>query len=254
MSLAMTNAGRAMPGPSTTPRLRHAGLNVASRPHPAFRRSMPARSRHVVRGMFIQWEGLIQSLRDQGIDSLPPREAEQAVKSGKAVLVDVRPAKFHEQAHIPGSKNVPLFEYLTLSNLNGVGSVLKFIAMKANGVQPTVFNPEFLQGIKAAAGEDTTLILYCEAGGTMEASTSFPYGKDSRSLKAIWKVTNDSVLPSQRVQHLAGGLYGWWRDGRDVEGEYTGAEAGRTPNAVASSAGVGAADSEKPLDTREADE
>lgn len=74
---------------------------------------------------------------------------------------------------------------------------------------------------------------------TLPVALAHPSGPDSSaaSTDTTSQVTNDSVLPSQRVQHLAGGLYGWWRDGRDVEGEYTGAEAGRTPNAVGETRG-----------------
>jgi hypothetical protein len=55
----------------------------------------------------------------------------------------------------------------------------------ANGVAPVEPNPEFLEELKAAAaGGAKGIVLADEAGGTLEPTASFQFGKPSRSLKA----------------------------------------------------------------------
>jgi hypothetical protein len=67
--------------------------------------------------------------------------------------------------------------------------------MKANGVNPTDVNPDFVsQATAAAEGGKRAVIVACEAGGKTEVTAQFPYGKPSRSLKAAWKVGVHALL------------------------------------------------------------
>ena len=86
----------------------------------------------------------------------------------------------------------------------------------------------------AAAGTDKIVILACEAGGSVAATSSFPTGKASRSLKAAFKLLHTDTLPVERVMHLNGGVLGWYNAGLRMEGEeeYDTSRAGRTPNGV----------------------
>lgn len=46
----------------------------------------------------------------QAFDSTPPLEASDMVQSGDWVLVDLRPASRHREAHPQGAANVPLYK------------------------------------------------------------------------------------------------------------------------------------------------
>ena len=49
----------------------------------------------------------------------------------------------------------------------------------------------------------------CDAGGTCEAVPGFIYGKQSRSLQAVYKAVDEANVPADMVGHVAGGLRGW---------------------------------------------
>lgn len=53
---------------------------------------------------------------------------------------------------------------------------------RSNGVNPVDQNPRFAEQMRAVAG-GKSVIMACEAGGTMTPSTNFPEGKASRSLQ-----------------------------------------------------------------------
>ena len=75
----------------------------------------------------------------------------------------------------------------------------------ANGVTPTQPNPELSRAVAAAAAGGRTVVLACEAGGTLQPSVSFAQGKVSRSLKAAWK-----------VGYWVRWVFGGWRGGSHV--------------------------------------
>lgn len=52
----------------------------------------------------------------------------------------------------------------------------------ANGVTPVEQNPDFVAQLADAGPR---VILACEAGGVLDPSSSFPFGKESRSLKVL---------------------------------------------------------------------
>jgi rhodanese-related sulfurtransferase len=98
-------------------------------------------------------------------------------------------------------------------------------------------NPEFSAQVAAAAADGKAAIIACEAGGTTAASTSFPTGKPSRSLKAAWRILYNKTLPPERVLHLEGGVLAWYRAGLPMTGEYDPSQAFNTPNAAGGSDG-----------------
>lgn len=126
------------------------------------------------------------------------------------------------------------------------------IVPQANGVTPVEANPDFATKIQEL-GVDT-VVLMCEAGGTMEPSTNFKvcdarlhtafpscypcdhqFGKESQSLKAAF-VALDAGVPCT-VVHLDGGVYGWFNADLPMEGEYDGSNAARTPQIAAKPSG-----------------
>lgn len=88
----------------------------------------------------------------------------------------------------------------------------------------------------AAESGKKAVILACEAGGSMMATSTFPTGKASRSLKAAWKLLHTKTLPVEKVYHLEGGVIGWYQAGFPMNGEYDTSKAYNTPNAVDNSA------------------
>ena len=49
-------------------------------------------------------------------------------------------------------------------------------------------------------------------------------------LLLLLQVVSSGSLPANRVQHLAGGVYGWFGAGLPMVGEYDASAAGTTPN------------------------
>ncbi|KAK9820547.1 hypothetical protein WJX72_011515 [[Myrmecia] bisecta] len=171
------------------------------------------------------WEFLVA----QGLKSISPEEAQERVKAGTDVLVDVRPAEAYEKAHPEGALSAPMFQVINLGTGFSLGRLAKAAAMAANGVTPTERNPNFVQELKKAAG-DKGVILFCEAGGTLLPSANFATGKTSRSLKASYTAIAEAGL--KKVAHLDGGAFGWFKAGLPFDGEYDTSNVGRTPNAA----------------------
>lgn len=176
-------------------------------------------------------------LTEEKVKSILPEEAMRMVTAGEAVLVDVRKPEDYEQSHAQDSVSVPLFRAVNplKTDLKGM---LKFAVYAVNGVGAVEANPDFEDEVAAVSG-DKAAIFYCEAGGMLEPTPNFMYGRESRSLKAAYKVLVDERVKT--VYHLSGGLFQWYKDGFEFTGEYNTANVGRTPN----SAAVGTYDDKK---------
>lgn len=178
---------------------------------------------------FPRWDLIYDELNKSQLESILPSDAAALIEEGRAVLVDVRPKEFYEKGHPEGAVSAPVFQNMGLSQIS-MGKLLKMGAMALNGVTPTEYNPEFVALIKEAAAEGKAVILACEAGGTMAATTNFPTGKTSRSLKGCWQVIRSGA--ASKCYHLEGGVYRWFASGLPMTGEYDGKQVGRTPAAV----------------------
>ncbi len=107
------------------------------------RRSVPCSSHIVVRAAAAtqqnvkmpSWEQMHKQLTTQHrLESISPREAQKLVKSGKFVLVDVRPPDVFEKAHPEGAQSAPLFQSVKWSQPD-FKKYLRAIAFMANGVK-----------------------------------------------------------------------------------------------------------------------
>lgn len=107
---------------------------------------------------------------------------------------------------------------------------MRGVLQMANGVSPVYPNPDFTEQLKKIAASGKGLIIYCETGGSLAPSANFPTGKQSRSLEAVYTCHSTGI--TKKVAHLAQGVYGYYKAGGAMEGEYTGANAGRTPGAA----------------------
>lgn len=181
------------------------------------------------------WDSIYKQLNFKyGLKSISVDEAAILIDEGKAVLLDVRLAEDFAESHPKDAASVPAFRIIKAQDGVGFSRMLKSLLMKANGVTPTEGHPEFPTNAAAVAGAEKVVILACEAGGSPLATSTFPTGKASRSLKAAWKLLHTGVLPAERVVHLDGGVLAWYKAGLRMEGnlEYDPSKAGRTPNAV----------------------
>lgn len=162
------------------------------------------------------------------METVPPQQAVELTSNGKFVLVDVRQSDLYDEAHAEGAVNVPLFQKLDWSK--GGWQVLKGVAYVVNGVQPVEANPDFVEEVKKITDTGVGVIMYCEAGGTMQPSTNFMTGKTSRSLKAAYRVLSENL--TEDVLHLEGGMFGYFISECPIKGKYNPENAGKTPAAA----------------------
>eukprot|EP00192_Tetraselmis_astigmatica_P020176 CAMPEP_0117684112 /NCGR_PEP_ID=MMETSP0804-20121206/20876_1 /TAXON_ID=1074897 /ORGANISM="Tetraselmis astigmatica, Strain CCMP880" /LENGTH=206 /DNA_ID=CAMNT_0005494983 /DNA_START=89 /DNA_END=709 /DNA_ORIENTATION=+ len=136
--------------------------------------------------MATKWPEMWRALNDLQLDSLPPSEAMRMVTAGEAVLVDVRLKEDFEKCHALESTNVPLFKRVDLFNTDMKG-VFRFFVYGMNGVSAVEPSTTFSDDLAEVVG-DKAVIFYCEAGGTIEPTPNFLWGRESRSLRAAYKV------------------------------------------------------------------
>lgn len=152
--------------------------------------SAPSRAQVIARANAqdndVPWRVQWLALNENDVPTIEPEEAMRMVTAGEAVIVDVRvPADF-DKSHALDAVNVPLFKRVDIFNTDLKG-LMRFAVYSLNGVTAVEPNKDFTeQVVKAANGK--AVILYCEAGGTMEPTPNFLYGKESRSLRGAYKV------------------------------------------------------------------
>ena len=174
-----------------------------------------------------EWSETWRFLTDKGLTSVSAERAQEMVASGQWTLVDVRPSSLYESAHAEGAISVPLFDNFGWSGASPMAYV-RAVAYMVNGVAPVVPNETFSEEIAKAKEAGKGFIFYCETGGTMQPSTNFMFGKESRSLKACYRaLQKDGELAAA---HLEGGLFAWYNSQLPMIGDYDTGNAGRTPN------------------------
>merc|ERR1719235_3167378 len=158
-------------------------FSATSRRNPAGSSSRRSNPRcQAMKNWEVMQPDLYKMLESGDFVTSPPEEVLDMVEDGKAVLVDVRLAEDYEQVHA------------------------------LNGVKGTEENPNFVSGVEEVfrgLGQGQRLYFMCDAGGTCEAVPGFIYGKQSRSLQAVYKAVDEANVPTDMVGHVAGGLRGW---------------------------------------------
>lgn len=177
-----------------------------------------------------EWSEIWRSLTDSELQSVNPLRAKDMIDTGKWIFVDVRPRSIYDKAHIEGALSVPLFDDIDWSKASPMG-YLRAAAYLVNGVTPVVPNESFDEEIRKARQNGKGFVFYCETGGTIDPSTNFMYGKQSRSLKASFRSLQ--LDPEFPIAHLDGGIFAWTRTNLPTMGEYDPGNAGRTPNIAA---------------------
>lgn len=176
-----------------------------------------------------KWPEVYRGLVSKKLSTIPPEAASKLLAKGNYAFIDVRLPKDHEKSHPEGSVSVPMYQTITTDNLDAT-KLFKFIAYSFNGVNPVEPNPAFVEEVRAAMKGKKGLIVFCEAGGTLRPTVSFPEGKASRSLQAAFRILNEGI--ATEVLHLERGAYGWFQAGLPFVGEYA-PDLGRTPMAAA---------------------
>jgi len=166
------------------------------------------------------WESIQPELTTKyNIKAVTVEEANELLAGSSHVLIDVRPSGQYEEGHPKGAISVPAFRVIE-GGKNGVQSFMRFAVMSLNGVTPTESDPDFPAALDAAAAANPnkTFLFICKEGGTLTPSTTFPAGKVSRSLKAIWRAChNGSKLDSSKMVHVEGGIRAWAQAGLEME-------------------------------------
>jgi rhodanese-related sulfurtransferase len=148
---------------------------------------------------FPRFTSVLQYLDYDGVTSVSVPEAKAMVDKGDWVLVDVRPMT-RKAYKIDGAIEVPIFEVVDMIVFGDLSTrtKMKAVAHTLNGVAPMEINKDFAaQVVKAADG--LGVILMCEDGGSIDPLAL----KDSRSIKAAWKLT--TANPGYPTAHLKGG-------------------------------------------------
>lgn len=135
----------------------------------------------------VEWKDQFMALSEAKVKSILPEEAMRMVTAGEAVLVDVRKAEDYNTSHALDAVSVPLFQAVNPLKTDMKG-MLKFAVYAINGVGAVEPNLNFEDEVAALVG-DKAVIMYCEAGGMLEPTPNFMYGRESRSLKACYKVS-----------------------------------------------------------------
>jgi rhodanese-related sulfurtransferase len=152
---------------------------------------------------FPRFTSVLQYLDYDGVESIDVAKAKELVDKGDWVLVDVRPMT-RKAYKIDGALEIPIFEVIDMVVFGDLSTrtKMKAVAHTLNGVTPMEVNKDFAaQVVKAADG--LGVILMCEDGGSIDPLAA----KDSRSIKAAWKLT--TANPGYPTAHLKGGTKAW---------------------------------------------
>mmetsp|Transcript_21189 Transcript_21189/g.40465 ORF Transcript_21189/g.40465 Transcript_21189/m.40465 type:complete len:280 (-) Transcript_21189:178-1017(-) len=156
------------------------------------------------------WEKQYSFLKDR-LTSIDSNELQDLLEKGW-VFLDVRPYEDFEAYHPIGAVNVPVNQYIAGTSAK---QLLRKSLFAMQAVKPIEANPDFDSMAKAAIGAAPGVVVACAAGGTLQSTTNFPSGQQSRSLIAAYKILQEGA--SGNVKHLKGGLNTWFRS--DLPGE-----------------------------------
>ncbi len=160
------------------------------------------------------WEIMSTSLRKSGMKMVSPQEVAFALKRGGKV-VDIRPEIEYVGGRIPGAASVKFFRLIegwSPMKLARRG-VYAFFGI-LNG---TEFNDRFFEEFEQEVpNKNTTVIIYCNIGGTVSPTGPSEFGQQSRSLSAAYELLRAGY---KNVQVLKGGMNEWLKSGRDIEFE-----------------------------------
>eukprot|EP00873_Tetraselmis_striata_P022142 jgi/Tetstr1/442406/TSEL_030532.t1 len=170
------------------------------------------------------WPVVHTVLTQNKLKSITVEQAAKEVKSGKAILVDVRDPFSFARNHAEGSVNVPLFRGV---QGNTAFDNVKKLVMAGFAMRATERNPEFQQDAIATLPKNKKIIVSCAIGGSLVTTRTGnkgkvykdperAFGRESRSLKACYELYQAGY---KNIVHLEGGIQQWRYQGYPVESD-----------------------------------
>ncbi|KAK9904100.1 hypothetical protein WJX75_004511 [Coccomyxa subellipsoidea] len=151
------------------------------------------------------------TLRSRKVQMLSQQELKFA-QDKDIPIIDIRPPDEFKAGHIKGSIHIPLYRPITGWDAR---KFLRRAGFAFFGVfNGTELNPDFFDGIMAAASKEKGAILICNIGGTIEPTETNSEGFQSRSLMAAYEL---STMGFDNIKVLKGGFNEWKRSQREYE-------------------------------------
>lgn len=157
------------------------------------------------------YQYLVEGRKIRGVDV---EETQKILQQGW-IMVDVRPTEDFGVFHALESVNVPLYRRM---EGNSPAQLLKKLLLLSQGVTPLEPNTEFVKEALPSVQSATGVVLADAEGGSLQASTGFPYGKQCRSLSAAYLLMTQGGIKQGSVEFLAPGLNGWFKQGMSGTG------------------------------------
>jgi len=175
---------------------------------PPRRQPVPARRR------LQAWEIVSTTLRKSKLKMVSPRDLVAAQKRG-AVVLDIRPSDEYngKAGRVPGAASAQF--YRLIQDFSALALARRATFAFFGILNGTEFNPAFIAEASAAVPrKSTTVVVYCNIGGSLEATGPSEYGRQSRSLTAAYELLKAGF---KDVRVLDGGFYGWLKEDMECE-------------------------------------
>jgi rhodanese-related sulfurtransferase len=159
------------------------------------------------------WEIMSTKLRGNGVKFLTP--AQLVSVSRTAAVIDVRPANEYAAGRVAGAINVQFYRPITGWDPRRIARRATFAFFGIlNG---TEYNDAFLAEFEAAVpNRRAAVVIYCNVGGTLEATGPSEFGQQTRSLTAAYQLATAGY---SNISVVTGGYSDWCKEGRDIEYE-----------------------------------
>lgn len=173
------------------------------------------------------WPVVHTTLTDAGLKSVDVQEAAKLQRQGWT-LVDVRLASDFERQSAAGSVNVPMYRFVAG---NGLWDNLKKVAMAGFAMKATERDPDFIANFCKVVKKNSRVLVMCAVGGTLDTNVSYrrdkklfadperAFGRESRSLKAIYELFEEGGWSLGNIRHVEGGFQVWRYEGLPLTDE-----------------------------------
>eukprot|EP00879_Flechtneria_rotunda_P006814 GHRR01007158.1.p1 GENE.GHRR01007158.1~~GHRR01007158.1.p1 ORF type:complete len:259 (+),score=33.78 GHRR01007158.1:577-1353(+) len=162
------------------------------------------------------WPVVHTTLSDIGLQSVDVQEAARLQQAGWTI-VDVRLSTDFDALSAAGSLNVPMYRLVAGT---GLWDNVKKVAMASFAMKATERDPDFVQNCYKIVKKNSKVLVMCAIGGTLDTNVSYrrekkifadperAFGRESRSLKAIYELYEDG-WNINNIRHIEGGFQQW---------------------------------------------
>jgi rhodanese-related sulfurtransferase len=171
------------------------------------------------------WPVVHTTLTDAGLKTVDVQEAIKLQRQGWT-LVDVRLAADFDKLSAEGAVNVPMYRYVAG---NALWDNIKKIAMASFAMKATERDPDFVDNFCQTVKKNSKILMMCAIGGTLDTNVSYrrdkklfadperAFGRESRSLKAIYELYEEAGWDLNNIRHVEGGFQQWKFQGLPLE-------------------------------------